>query len=94
MKAALVAIFLLAVATYAMGRLTEKQCRTPVPLTSCADNAKIRTVYSFISHTNQCEPVEGSCGEGVNQFEKIECCMSECPYGAHSKTSKRSNENV
>uniref|UniRef100_A0A147BFJ1 Putative salivary kunitz domain protein n=1 Tax=Ixodes ricinus TaxID=34613 RepID=A0A147BFJ1_IXORI len=86
MKATLVAICFIAAVAYSMGRLTEQQCRAPVPYTSCAPNTQPRTVYTFRNHTNKCEPMK-TCAEGVNLFEKPECCKSECPYGKHSKTS-------
>nr|AAM93615.1 putative secreted protein [Ixodes scapularis] len=93
MKAALVAIFFLAAVAYSMGRLTEQQCRTPVPSSMCAEDAKTRTIYSFNNNTNKCERVQDSCGEGINQFERKGCCISECPYGRHSKPSNNSNGN-
>uniref|UniRef100_A0A0K8REA1 Putative salivary kunitz domain protein n=1 Tax=Ixodes ricinus TaxID=34613 RepID=A0A0K8REA1_IXORI len=83
MKATLVAIFFLGAVTYCTGRLSEEQCRAPVPETSCSSNADLRTVYSFDGNTNRCMRRQ-SCGVGVNQFEKKDCCESECPYGEKS----------
>uniref|UniRef100_V5I3I7 Putative tick kunitz 44 n=1 Tax=Ixodes ricinus TaxID=34613 RepID=V5I3I7_IXORI len=88
MKATLVAICFIAAVAYSMGRLTEKQCRTPVPSTLCAEDAKPRIIYYFSNHTSKCEPML-SCADGINHFEKPECCRSECPYGSHSKRNKK-----
>uniref|UniRef100_A0A0K8RNE3 Putative salivary kunitz domain protein n=1 Tax=Ixodes ricinus TaxID=34613 RepID=A0A0K8RNE3_IXORI len=85
MKATIAVICFIAAIAYSMGRLSEQQCRTPVPFPSCDGNAKLRTIYSFNNNTDQCEAVRQSCGEGVNQFEKKSCCVAECPYGKHSK---------
>ncbi|XP_040077386.1 uncharacterized protein LOC120849258 [Ixodes scapularis] len=85
MKATLVAICFIAGAVYSVGRLTEQQCRTAVPTSLCNGDAKLRTIYYFSNHTNKCESME-SCTDGVNHFEKKDCCTSECPYGKHSKT--------
>uniref|UniRef100_A0A6B0U577 Putative kunitz n=1 Tax=Ixodes ricinus TaxID=34613 RepID=A0A6B0U577_IXORI len=87
MKATLVAICFIAGVVYSMGRLTEQQCRHPVPATLCSEDAKPRTIYYFNNHTNKCESTQ-SCAEGINHFEKKDCCTSECPYGKHSKTGK------
>uniref|UniRef100_V5H702 Putative secreted protein n=1 Tax=Ixodes ricinus TaxID=34613 RepID=V5H702_IXORI len=63
MKATLVAICFIAAVAYSMGRLTEEQCRAPVPSTLCAPNAQLRTVYSFNNNTNKCEPMKRDlCG--------------------------------
>uniref|UniRef100_A0A0K8RK40 Putative salivary kunitz domain protein n=1 Tax=Ixodes ricinus TaxID=34613 RepID=A0A0K8RK40_IXORI len=88
MKATLVAICFIAAVAYSMGRLTEQQCRAPVPYTSCAPNAKLRIVYTFRNHTSKCERMK-TCADGINHFEKETCCKSECPYGKHSKTNRK-----
>uniref|UniRef100_A0A6B0UDV5 Putative tick kunitz 54 n=1 Tax=Ixodes ricinus TaxID=34613 RepID=A0A6B0UDV5_IXORI len=85
-------ICFIAVIAYSMGRLSEQQCRSPIPITSCAENAHLRTIYSFNNNTDQCEPVKQSCGQGMNQFEKRDCCKTECPYGKHSKHGKLSGK--
>uniref|UniRef100_A0A0K8R687 Putative salivary kunitz domain protein n=1 Tax=Ixodes ricinus TaxID=34613 RepID=A0A0K8R687_IXORI len=80
MKATLVAICFFAALAYSTARLSEQQCRMPVPSTSCASGDVVRTIYYFDSNTNKCESKQ-SCGVGINHFEKLECCKSECPYG-------------
>uniref|UniRef100_V5IDG2 Putative tick kunitz 53 n=1 Tax=Ixodes ricinus TaxID=34613 RepID=V5IDG2_IXORI len=80
MKATFVALCFLAAVGYSMGRLSEAQCKAPVPSTTCASGAVLRTIYYFDGNTKRCESKQ-SCGVGINHFEKLECCESECPYG-------------
>uniref|UniRef100_V5IIP0 Putative secreted protein n=1 Tax=Ixodes ricinus TaxID=34613 RepID=V5IIP0_IXORI len=62
MKATLVAICFIAGVVYSMGRLTEQQCRHPVPATLCSEDAKPRTIYYFNNHTNKMREYAELCG--------------------------------
>uniref|UniRef100_V5GL62 Putative secreted protein n=1 Tax=Ixodes ricinus TaxID=34613 RepID=V5GL62_IXORI len=55
MKATIAVLCFIAAIAYSVGRLSEQQCRSPVPSSLCAPNAKPRKVWFFSNFTSKCE---------------------------------------
>uniref|UniRef100_A0A6B0U4C3 Putative tick kunitz 56 n=1 Tax=Ixodes ricinus TaxID=34613 RepID=A0A6B0U4C3_IXORI len=73
------------------------QCSTPQQqgskglqqlTSSCTTGVPLRKIYYFNNGTNRCER-DYTCAKGVNHFEDLVCCMTECPYGNHHPPGKR-----
>uniref|UniRef100_A0A0K8RBG3 Putative salivary kunitz domain protein n=1 Tax=Ixodes ricinus TaxID=34613 RepID=A0A0K8RBG3_IXORI len=93
MKSIVAALCFLIAVAYCTAMLYEEQCRAPRPFASCDRSAPLRHVYYFSNSTNRCES-DYTCAKGVNNFEDLICCITECRTEAPPAGKQEAGENI